>query len=397
MYENLACLAASNAPWAPTGYGTQIKQLATRMLSDGINVAIASNYGLEGTTIEWQGITVLPRGYDQYSSDVIGAYAKDFAAQNADRSTFLLTLYDTWVYLGHPTWEAIDVPIVSWVPIDHRPIPPKVLQWCQRANVTPVAMSRFGSEELTRSGVEHVCIPHGIDMGVYRPTEQITDGSGKPVTGRDIMRVPDDAHVTALVNANKGSYPVRKAWAENLAAWATFARDKPDAWLYIHSEMHGALGGVPLQPILDSVGAPMDRVRFVNQYHLRMGLPDDAMAAIYTGAAQRGVLLAATLGEGFGLTVAEAGACGLRAIVSDFTAQPELVADGWKVPGQALWDPAQSSYFATPSIPGIIRALEQSYEITGPSQVSRDHIRAHYDADTLYATGWRDLWKVLAA
>lgn len=397
MFDNLASLTISNAPWAPTGYGTQTKQLTQRMAADGIEVAVASNYGLEGMITQFDGITVLPRGYEQYSNDVGPAYAKDFAQQHADRRTFVLTLYDVWVWLNFPAWQELEQPIVSWVPIDHQPIPPKVLEWCRRDNVLPIAMSKFGAAELERVGVDHRCIPHGIDTRFYRPLEQITDSSGRAVTGREIMSVPDDAHVTALVNANKGAHPVRKAWAENLMAWSVFAQDKPDAWLYIHAEAHGALGGIPLEPILSAVGAPQDRVRIVNQYRLRTGFPDEAMVAIYSAAATRGVLLAATMGEGFGLTVAEAGACGLRSVVSDFTAQPELIADGWTVKGQPWWDAAQGSWFTTPNVSAIVQALEQSYETTGPSQKARDHIVANYDADMLYATGWRDLFRELSA
>jgi len=388
----LAVLMVSNAPWSPTGYGTQIKQLSSRMHRDGHKVAIAANYGLEATQTEWEGIPVLPKGYDGYSNDIVAAYAKDWARQNPDLPPVVFTLYDVWVFGQHPSWEKLDIPVVSWVPIDHTPVPPKVAGWCARPSVTPVAMSHFGGQMLDNAGIAHHVIPHGIDTDLYKPTEAVRDGGGKYVTGWQLMKVPTDVHVTSIVNANKGTAPVRKAFAEQLLAWSIFARERDDAWLYLHTEIGGGMGGIPFQPLLEAVGAPMDRVATVNQYQYRLGIPDEAMAAIYTGT---DVLLAPTLGEGFGLTVAEAGACETRAIVQNFTAQPELVEDGWKVSGQPLWDPAQSAWFSTPNVEEIVHALVESYALGAGnrSPASRDHIVQNYDADTLYRESWRPFWE----
>jgi len=162
--------------------------------------------------------------------------------------------------------------------------------------------------------------------------------------------------------------------------------------LYMHTESSGSMGGIPFDPLMKSVGLDGDKVKFVNQYQLRVGIPNDAMAAIYTGL---DVLLAPTLGEGFGLTVAEAESCGTRAIVNDFTAQPELISDGWKITGQPLWDPAQEAWFNIPSVKDMVRALEESYERRDErhSESARQHIVDNYDADTIYTERWRPAFK----
>ncbi len=388
----LAATIISNAPWAATGYGTQTKQLALRMIRDGHSMAVSNNYGLEATSTVWEGIEVYPKGGDgAYSNDIVVANAKDWSRRNPKAKPVIFTLYDCWVFLGHPSWDKVDIPIVSWVPIDHMPTPPKVRKWLEREDVTPVAMSHYGSAQLTAAGIDHHCIPHGIETSLYKPTPTVRDAGGVRRTGRELMGVPEDAHVTGIINANKGTAIIRKAFAEQLMAWAIFAKDRPDAWLYLHTEFGGGMGGIPLQPILDAVGAPMDRVRKVNQYQFRVGVPDEAMAAIYSGL---DLLLAPTLGEGFGLTVAEASSCGTRAIVQDFTAQPELIADGWLVGGQPLWDPAQEAWFSIPSVPQIGEALALAYDSPrGTSEKARQHIIDKYDADMIYETGWRPLWE----
>lgn len=362
------------------------------MVTDGHHVAIASNFGIEGAQTNWNGIEVFPRGFDAYSNDIIGAYAKDWAHQHPDARPLVFTLYDCWVYEGHPSWEAMPYPVVSWVPIDHTPIPPKVAAWCERPNVTPVAMSKFGAEQLTRLGVEHVCIPHGIETDLYKPTP-VYEADGTAKTGRELMGVPDGAHVTGIINANKGVSPVRKSFDTQLLAWSIFAKDKPDAYLYLHTERYGAMGGIAFDPLLHACDVPIERVKWVNQYQLRHSIPDEAMAAIYTGL---DVLLAPTLGEGFGLTVAEASAAETPCIVQDFTAQPELVVDGWVVDGQPHWDPAQASWFSIPNVHSIVRALEESYERRGErSPAARQHIVDNYDADTLYREQWRPFFDLV--
>ena len=381
----LAVTFSSNAPWAPTGYGTQTKQVVTRMAADGHHVAVAANYGLEATMTTWEGIDVFPKGYDGYSQDILSAYFRDWSRQHPDDRAVLFTLYDAWVF-SNPALD--DIPIVSWVPIDHLPVPPKVADWCRRPNVTPVAMSYYGGEQLTRAGIDHVVIPHGIETRVFTHTPTVEDGNGVMRTGRELMSIPEGVHLTGIVNANKGTAPVRKAFAEQLLAWSIFAFDKPDAMVYLHTEKSGGMGGIPFDPLLESLALRPDQYRFVNQYLLRTGIPVDVMAAIYSGL---DVLLAPTLGEGFGLTVAECQSVGTRVIVNDFSAQPELVGDGWKVGGQPLWDPAQNAWFNTPSIPDMVAALNESYEQRGegPSAKARAHIVDNYDADMLYATKWR--------
>jgi len=110
------------------------------------------------------------------------------------------------------------------------------------------------------------------------------------------------------------------------------------------------------------------------------------MAALYNGT---DVLLTPTLGEGFGLTLLEAQASGTVAIANNFSAQPELLGDGWLTEGQPWWDGAQLSWFNTPNIPSIVDALESAY---ARGQQRSDKARKHalaYDADLVWDQYWR--------
>lgn len=388
--QKISGLWVSNAVWAPTGYGTQTKQVVSRMIADGHKMAVAANYGLEATQTNIDGIEVFPKGTDPYSNDVVYPYFMDWQRQHPDGAPFVFTLYDVWVFQG-AKWD--QMPVVSWVPIDHTPVPSKVAEFLSKENVLPIAMSKFGFDQLRRVGITCDYIPHAIDTSLMKPTSHYYTSAGAK-SGREIINVSRDAFVVGIVNANKGTAPVRKAFAEQILAFSIFAADKPDAVLYLHTERFGAYGGIALNAIIEAVGLREDQYVFVNQYQNMIGIPDEAMSVIYSAL---NVLLAPTLGEGFGITVIEAQACGVPVIVSDFSAQPELVGDGWKIPGQPLWDAAQNAWFQIPNIEAIVNALNESYERKNEktSKVAREFVVNNYDADTVYKNMWCPLFEEL--
>lgn len=374
----------SNAPWAATGYGAQTAQVVSRLRSDGHKVGVFSNYGLEGAASEWEGVRVWPRGADAYSNDVAPAQMHEHFQTHPDNPPLLVTLYDVWVFKG-PQWD--NWPIASWVPIDHAPCPPDVAAWCAKPNVTPLAMSKFGQTQLAQLGLESIYVPHAIDTTVFKPTPFLRDVNGGKVSGRDLMGFGADKFIVMFAAANKGVYPSRKAFAENLIAFRMFAERHDDAVMYLHTEMHGAMGGINLPHLLEAIDMPKDRIKFVDQYAYRAPLGPDYLAACYSAA---DVFLACSKGEGFGVHVPEAQACGTPVIVSDFTAQPELVGDGWVVDGQPDWDPMQRSWWITPNIGMIVEALEQAYARgVGVTSSKAVEFAAQYDCDRVFAEHWR--------
>ena len=87
-----------------------------------------------------------------------------------------MTLFDVWV-LKNPRLAEMDR-ILSWTPIDHMPVPPKVAAWSGRQpNVTPVAMSKFGLEQLERKGLTAAYLPHTVS-----PTFRRKKGGGAEAT-----------------------------------------------------------------------------------------------------------------------------------------------------------------------------------------------------------------------
>jgi len=359
------------------------------MIADGHKIAVAANYGIEATMTEWEGVPHFPRGYDAWNNDVVGPYFDDWVSAYPDHRHMQFTLFDVWVY-NSPRFD--DIPTVSWVPIDHAPVPPAVLSFLQKDNVTPVAMSQFGKKQLEYCGVEAAYIPHALELNVFKPTPTV-EVQGAPMRGREIMGIEEDRFIVGMVNANKGTAPSRKAWAENILAFSIFASKHDDAVLYIHTDIHGAMGGLNLSELAQACGLQPHQYKWINQYALRSGIPQEAMAALYS---DMDTLLSASMGEGFGITVIEAQACGVRPIVSDFSAQPELVCDGYLVEGQPYWDHAQKAWFFMPHVRSIVEQLEAAYAAgRDKSQKNIDFVRDNYDATTVYEQKWRPLLESL--
>ena len=369
--------AVSNSPWVGTGYGQQINQLTRLLRADGHDLAVTANYGLNGAKLEWEGMTMYPGGFDVWGNDVIGGNVR---THFAGRRGWVLTLFDVWVAKG-PSWGEMNV--ASWVPVDHLPTPPKVVDYFKTYKAQPIAMSEFGKRQLELSGLDPMYAPHGIDTDVFRPG--ITEVNGS--TPRAMLDVPDDAFVVGMVSANKGMYPPRKAFPQALLGFAQFQRNHPDAVLVLHTERYGMADGLNLDRLAEACGIPEDKVIFTDQYAYRMGLPPDILAGVYNAF---DVLLCPSMGEGFGIPVIEAQACGVPVVVSDFSAQPELVGSGWLVDGTPFWDEAQAAWLHSPNPYTIADALAEAYKGEGRADNARRHALA-YDHRRVYDTYWRPI------
>lgn len=373
---------ASNSYGTPTGYGTQTKLLIDRLVKHGMKVSNLSNFGLQGSISEiktpYGKIPHYPMGYKQYSDDVIPIWHNHFQEQHPDFKNAVLTLYDAWIYND----LKFDGNVIAWTPLDHVTLPPAVLKFLLRHNVTPITMSPHGQRQLEKAGVESVYIPHAIDTTVMKPTDTVF---GVPT--REYLDVPDDAFLVSIVAANKANGLVhRKALAEQLMSFAIFRQTHPDAYLYIHSEPSPVFGGFNIPQLLRAVGLSEEFVRILNSDVNRVGYPVEFLAGIMTTS---DVGLQVSYGEGFGVPALEFQACGTRVIVSNWAASPDLAGpDSFLVDGQPFWDEPQASFYHIPNIGSIVQALNLAYDAPrGVSKASIDFAK-DFDADRVFNWYW---------
>lgn len=369
----------SNHPESNSGYGTQTRQAGRRIKAAGHDVAFLANFGQAGMVTNWEGSLVLGTGIDRYSRDII---AESHRRLHRD---WAINLYDAWVYdmgKGAANDPFDGLRVAGWLPVDHYPAPPTVTEWARRHYT--IAMSQFGLEQFRNADIDARYVPHALEPA-YRPTP-LVEQAQQPF--RDLIGIPKDAFLVGIVAANIGTIHYdRKGWSENLQAFAHFAKKHPDVYLYIHTAQLGP-EGVPLPTGLKTLPDTEGRVRWVDQWAYQQGtISNSDMAAIYTSM---DVLLACSRGEGFGLPVIEAQACGVPVIVSNWTAQPELVGGGWKVPVQPELDFKHMAYYGIPMVGDIVAALEEAYDKRGDETLRNLALAkgAEYDADAVFERYW---------
>jgi glycosyltransferase involved in cell wall biosynthesis len=372
---SLRIIWSSNALWAPTGYGVQAKSILPRLQKLGHEVAQFAWYGLQGGTMEADGIRIYPAAYDHWGVDVIGSHVKHF---NAD---LVISLQDIWVLPDDYVQRCRPARWACWFPVDQQPMPGQVVKLAQTADY-PITYSEFGQREALAAGIENSrYIPHGIETSIFRP--------GDKLEARQKMKLPADAFLCAMVAANKGT-PSRKAFAENLLAFGAFRRAHNNALLYLHTLESQATGGVDFGELIPACGIPSEAVRFVDQYHYTLGLPPEYLATVYQAS---DMLLAASQSEGFGIPLIEAQACGCPVITTDCTSMTELTINGIATqPVQRFWTPLNSWAFV-PSPAAIEDALWKIWgrtpaEAAAEAQRGVTHVHRNYDWDVLVRDWW---------
>lgn len=364
----------SNHPTAPTGYGQQTAIWCRKLRDEGHDVVISANYGGEPRAHHWEDIPVLPPGEGQFGTDSL---AEDCRTVEPD-VTF--GLYDVW---------AVDCTLEGrvgwWTPVDHSPLPPKVLAAVQKLGAVPVAMSQWGAEQFAVNKQPALYAPHGIDTEVFAPVDR--------AEARRLLGFDDDTFLVGMVAANKGAGWLRKGWDVAFQAFAALAKQHDDALLFCHTKRNPH-SGIDLALLASTYQVPEHALQFQPSPLLRYGVSDRKMATLYSAF---DVLLAPSLGEGFGIPVIEAQACGVPVIVTDATAQSELCGAGWKVPGHYLWDSAQAADWVRPYDALLKQALFDAYEARGDQQLQADArtFAEQYDFRVVWDTHMRDVFAEL--
>lgn len=376
----------SNAPWARTGYGNQVALFAPRFMAMGHKVAITAFYGLEGGVLGFNtphgDIPVYPRGGHPYGLDVMAAHAAHFKAD------VIISLIDAWVI--EPSVVSPGLMWCPWYPVDHEPLPVAIRDRIARAYAR-IVYSRFGERMTQDAGLDCYYVPHGIDTGLFRPVDRDE--------AKERLGFPKDKFIVGMVAANKGT-PSRKAFMQNIAAFAALKHRHPDSMLYLHTVKDDLHGGVNLPEYIQSLGltwtqslrpdAKQADVVFCDQYQNNLGYPEEYMNAAYNSM---DVLLSVSMGEGFGIPIVEAQATGCPVIVGDWTSMPELCFSGWmvaKADAEPFWTPL-AAYQFIPHVPAITDLLLAAYDKAGNEDYRRNAREGAlaYDADRVAGTYWQ--------
>ena len=372
-------LWVSDAPWSTSGYGVQTALAVPRLIGLGHEVAALCTWGLGGATIEWQGIKTYPGGADPFANDVINASAHDWKAD------IVITLKDSFVFRPDAFRGLRWCPMV---PVDHEPLTPQISEILRHA-FAPIAYARHGEQSLFAAGFDPLYAPHAYDPAVYYP--------GDKREAREKLGIPMDRFLVGTVAVNRGGIPSRKAWPQNIEAFARFAASNPDAVYLTHTYVgtDGAEGSVNLPFYASRYGVP-DRVLFPDQQQFKAGFATDYLRTYYQAI---DVLLATSIGEGFGVPTLEAQACGTPVVVSGWCASEELCFAGEIVTrDEAIRMPdSQMTDVYIPQPAAIADKLQRVADrLRDPAQADAMRTQAlaraeAYQIDAVAQTYWRPL------
>jgi glycosyltransferase involved in cell wall biosynthesis len=376
----------SNATWAPSGYGVQARLYMPRIKALGYVQSMTAFYGLQGHTLNMNGDIIFPMGYHPYGLDVV---ANNAHLAGAD---IVLTNMDAWVcdpaVFANTRW-------VPWFPVDSDPMP-KAVETRVRAAFDRIVYTKFALSECERLGIQAHYVPMGVDTKIYFPTDR---AASKEEMNIHIPLRPDvNKFLVTMVAMNKGN-PSRKAFIQNIRAFQKFHETHPDTALYLHTGKceNGEMGGINLPEYIKSMGLEHD-VFFPDMQTMMNGYPDDFLNAVYNAS---DVLLACTLGEGFGIPIIEAQSAGCPVIVGDWTSMPELVFAGWKVDRKDTQETQTflNSWMFSPNWQAIVEKLELAYEKWNDNDF-RAQARAgalEYDADLITEKYWKPVLEKINA
>lgn len=373
----------SNAPFNTSAYGQQTALFAPRVndLPDFEIVAIAAPYTFGGSVLEWNDIPLLPCVRDVTGSDVIGANYEYFDAD------MMITLCDPFG-LMKCTDQLRQMNVAHWFPVDCNPLGEGDVTVLREGGGVPVAMSRFGCEVLRNEGADPLYVPHGIDTAIFSP--------GDPAPYREtVNEIGNDTFVVGICAMNRGR---RKAFDQQLLAFSRFHARHPDSFLSLHTAPAGPAPSTNLKGLAARLGIS-SAVGFPEAYLYDTGqITAEMMATWYRGL---DVLSMCSYGEGFGIPLIEAQACGTPVVATDGSAMSELVGGGWTVSGTPDWEDGHGAWWKRPDADDIEQAYEAAWQARedgslGNIRKSGYEFAQLYDADKVFSQYWLPILKILA-
>lgn len=366
-----------------SSYAKQGCLIIPELVRLGHDVALFATHGWEGapTTMQIGGypIPVFPRGRDTWGNDTVAAHA------SAWRADIVISFVDLWVLDGKQYSAAS-----AWCPYftqDCEPMPPNDKENLRANALQPIAYSRFGQRVAETAGIDAAYVPFILETDVFTPGDQ--------KEARAALGWPADSFMLSMVAANRG-FPSRKAIPECLKAFQRFAQKHKDAYLYLHTKK-GDDGDLNIPALIEQLGLG-GRVQMPRPYGYRMGFEQSYLVNVYRAS---NALLHPSYGEGLGMTILEAQACGTPVITGDWSGQSEICFDGYLIekPGgfvegygfieQEYMLPHLGNHFIPP-IAAIVRGLEWAYQLedTQERKGARRAACLFYGAQNVTANYW---------
>jgi len=373
--HKLRILWHSVSPQIRSGYGKVTNNVCSRLVKLGWDVIISAYYGIEpGGSIIINGVPTVPSKREQFGKDSCLTHFKTLQRQLAILHT------DWWAFPWFP-----EIPVSAlYSPMDHQNYAQELIEHTKRFTFI-ASLCKWQKRELKKNGINSIFIPHGIDTKVYKPFPK------KEV--RQITKIPLDKFIIGVVGANSDKEG-RKGWGPMFKALRYFLdnnQDVRDILVIAHTNPLDPRG-LPLTRFVHKQGLD-NIVKFQNPRMVETGLREEEMAILYNSF---DFLLHPSMREGFGMCIAEAQACGIPVIATDFSSMTELVkGHGWLVKGvlkglNLITTPINADT-QIPDVYDIVAKIKDAYfhpdKIEKYGNAARKFM-LQYEWDTIVETKW---------
>jgi glycosyltransferase involved in cell wall biosynthesis len=321
----------SDCPILHTGQAVVLREVALGLHNSGKYEVVVFAWGYNGTPHQFP-FTMLPASARDFGRGGIPEAGIPGLEQIVDRikPDIVWTVADIWMvnYIAELKNRAT-FKWIAYTPIDGLPILDYWHPWFE--NVDQLVMeTKFGMDEVGKANpnLDLTYIYHGCKSEIFRPlsvTEKVQIRAGITYAGiKDENNIeprrglPIDAFVVGVVARNQP----RKNFDKTLKAFAIFAKDKPNARLWLHtSPVDQGYNLVQLSCLLGI----KDKVCFTPNYSIVQGLSETDLNIVMNTF---DVHLLPTQGEGFGIPIVETMAAGVPQVVSDYTSHVEFAKEG---------------------------------------------------------------------
>ena len=271
-------------------------------------------------------------------------------------------------------------PIIAYVPCDGTNLPG---QWHKLPRVTNfVAMSKHGQLHFPGSKLVY----HGVDTDHYWPVSE------KPIitsTGircrtkkecKDAFGIDKDGFLVLRIDKNSG----RKDFAATIKALVPVMARHRDVQAFFHTNDKAGASGVDLNAMFSRYPEiPRDRWILPEPVGPYKGWAQADMNALVNAA---DLVVSTSRGEGFGLNLAEAAACGVPVIAQNVAAIPEVLGPGGLLiePQRLITVPSGEDMWLA-DIDAFTAAIEHLYESAGArrslGEAGVAHVRKSFSWD----------------
>jgi len=306
-------LFCGDSPTVDTGFGIVSKNLLLRLHKMGHEIVVLgiNHYGNPYNPKDFP-FPIYP--VDQGSIERMYGYDKFWPIQEAVKPDLLFFINDPWVvneYMIRKPEHVVSPKVVVYYPTDAGPIKKPWMDLLNRVDAQVCYSYYAESVVLESNGGKRPKnlhqIYHGVDTTKFFPVNQHI--------ARASMGIPVDQFVVGMVARNQ----YRKRFDIFLKGFANFAKDKPKAMAYLHTAKQDV--GFDVDELVLQLGLK-NRVYTTGDVRPDKGVSSEELNLIYNSFDVNALI---SLGDGFGLPVAESMATGCPQIVSDHSCLKELV------------------------------------------------------------------------